>query len=70
MKDQLIVFVRIALYALAGYAVQGGWMPQALADQLTDPATVEVFTALILGAGTFIWYMFSKSRKALREAAR
>lgn len=66
--SELTVFVRIALFALSGYAVRGGWLPEEAAQHLTHPETVEVVTGLILGAGTLVAYVFSNARKALKDA--
>lgn len=66
MKDELIVFVRIALYIASGWLTKGGWLPSSAADQLTSPEAVELVTGLILGAGAVSWYLISKARKALR----
>ena len=67
MKAELVVYVRIGLFMLSGYAVSGGWMPEEAAQHLTHPATVEAVVGLILGAGTLIAYMVSKARKALKN---
>ena len=66
MKDELIVFVRIALYALSGRAVAGGWLPQDVADQLAGPEAVEAITGVLIGACALAWYWLSKARARLR----
>lgn len=67
-RHELTVFVRIALYALAGYALNGGLMPPMLANEVTNPATVEAVTALVIAGVALGWYWISKARRALREA--
>lgn len=70
MKDELIVFVRIGLYAIAGAAARGGWLPPELQSEIISPAAVEAVTGTIIGAGTFMWYLASRARAALREAMK
>ena len=70
MADTLTPFVRYALLIIAGMAVRGGWMPEAIATQMaTDPALIEAVTGLLIGTGTTVWYLLSRSRKALTGAA-
>ena len=69
MKDELIVFVRIALYVLAGRLAAGGWMPEEAAAMLASPEAVEAVTGVLLGTGALFWYHMSKARKALRGKA-
>lgn len=64
--DEAIVFVRIALYMIAGRLVAGGWLPQDVADEITNPAMVEIVTGAVLGLGALAWYWASKARRALR----
>lgn len=65
----LTPFVRYALIVLATYLARGGWLPPHVGDEIAnDPAVVELVTGLIVGAGTIAWYLWSKSRKALRDA--
>jgi|GEM_PF-4787577 len=66
--DEMIVFVRIALYMIAGRAVAGGWMPQEAADLFVSPEMVEIMAGLALGLVSLIWYWISKARKALVES--
>ena len=66
--SEITVFVRIALFALSGYAVRGGWLPEDMAQHLTHPETVEVVSGLVLGAVTLVAYVVSRARKALRDA--
>lgn len=70
MKNELTVFVRIGLYALAGRATAGGWLSADIAAMLPAPEVVEAVTGLIIGAGTFAWYWASKARAALKGALR
>ena len=65
--DEAIVFVRIALYMIAGRLVAGGWLPQDVADQITRPAMVEALTGALIGLGALAWYWASKARRALRS---
>ena len=66
MRDELIVLVRIGLFILAGRGVAGGWLPDDVAAQLTDPAVVELVAGALLGLVSLIWYWQSRARKALR----
>lgn len=63
----MTVYVRIALYLLAGWLTAGGWIPEEAQILFTDPAIVEMATGLIVGIGTLLWYIYSKARKALKE---
>jgi len=64
--NELIVFVRIALYMIAGRLVAGGWMPEEIAGHMTDPAIVEMVTGALVGVGALVWYWFSTARRYLR----
>lgn len=66
--DEMIVFVRIALYMVAGRAVAGGWMPQEVADMFVSPEMVEIMAGAVLGLISLIWYWVSKARKSLVES--
>ncbi len=66
MKSELIVFVRIGLYMLAGRLSSGGWLPQEVADMITSPDAVEAATGVIIGGLTFAWYLASEARKKLK----
>lgn len=68
MKGELVVFVRIALYALAGWLVAGGWLPDDMKSQLTDPAAVEAVSGVLVALAALVWYWVSKARQALRVA--
>lgn len=68
MKDELIVFVRISMYILAGRLAAGGWLPPELQTELVSPGVVEAVTGLILAAGALVWYWVSKARAALKDA--
>ncbi len=65
MKAELTVFVRIALYALAGRLSAGGWLPPDIAAMLPTPEVVEAVTGLLVGAAALVWYWVSSARKAL-----
>jgi hypothetical protein len=65
MKDEIAVFVRIALYAVAGRLTAGGWLPADVAAMLPTPEVVEAVTGVLIGVGTLAWYHFSKARAAL-----
>lgn len=69
MKDDLIVFVRIGLYMLSGRAVAGGWLPPEMVPEVVNPKTAEAAIGIIIGAGTTVWYLASKARAALLQAA-
>ena len=67
-SSDLIVFVRIAMYAGTGALIRGGWLPEGIAGELTSPETVEAVAGLAFGAGALLWYWVSKARKVLKEA--
>lgn len=69
LKEELIVVARIGLYIVSGRAVAGGWMPPDLVPEFVSPATAEAAVGLALALGTFIWYLGSKARAALKQAA-
>jgi hypothetical protein len=70
MLDDIAVFVRIALWVLAGKLIAGGWLPEDVRHLVTSPEMVEAFSALILGSGTAVWYWFSKSHRALQAVKK
>ena len=67
MREELVVFVRIGLYALAGRLPAGGWLPTDVADMLAAPGVAEAAVGLGVGAITFAWYWFSRARAALKK---
>jgi hypothetical protein len=68
MKDEITVFVRIALYAIAGRLSAGGWLPADIAAMLPTPEVIEAVTGVLIGLGTLAWYHFSKARAVLVAA--
>ena len=64
MKDELIVFVRIALYIIAGRLVAGGWLPVDMQSELLSQGTVEAVSGALVAIGALIWYWASKARQA------
>ncbi len=66
MKNELIVFVRIALFIIAGRGVAGGWLPAGAEAYLTDPAAVETMVSVIVMVATGAWYLLSAARRALK----
>jgi hypothetical protein len=68
MKAELAVFVRIALYIIAGRVTAGGWLPADLQPELVSPAVIEAVTGLIIAGGTVLWYRVSQARAALLKA--
>ena len=68
MKDEIAVFVRIALYAIAGRLSAGGWLPADVAAMLPTPEVVEAVTGVVIGLGTVAWYYVSRARAALVAA--
>lgn len=66
-KDELIVFVRIGLYILSGALVSKGVFTKDVANQFNDPMLIEAVTGLLIGAGSLVWYWFSRARKAIKE---
>ena len=68
MRDEIAVFVRIALYAIAGRLTAGGWLPADIAAMLPTPEVVEAVTGGLIGLATLAWYGASKARAALVAA--
>lgn len=67
--SKLTPFIRYALLILAGMASRGGWLPDHLSEEIAnDPIVVEMVTGAVIALSTFVWYLWSKSRKALNEA--
>lgn len=64
---EVMVFVRIGLYIVAGKALAGGWLPAEVADYVKSPEVVEVITGLVLSAGTVVWYWQSQAHAALKS---
>lgn len=69
-NGELAVFVRIALYAVAGRLTAGGWLPEDVAAMLPAPDVVQAVTGLLVGVVTFAFYWVSQARKALRGAVK
>lgn len=66
---KLTPFIRYALLIIAGRVSSGGWLDPALANEIaTDPFIIEFVTGAIIGVLTLLWYLYSTSRKALKEA--
>ncbi|MDD9726152.1 hypothetical protein PVV74_11855 [Roseovarius sp. SK2] len=66
---KLTPFIRYALLIIAGMAARGGWLDPVLADEIArDPYIIEAVAGAVLGALTLLWYWYSTSRKALKEA--
>lgn len=60
-------FIRYALIALSSHLVSRGWMGAEDANAFAnDPAVIELAVGLLTGAGTLAWYIYSKSRAALK----
>lgn len=70
MQAGLIVYVRIALYMVAGRLVAGGWLPPELVPEFVSPVVVEMVAGALIAAGTVVWYWFSRARAALIEVVR
>ena len=68
MKDELIVFVRVGIYMIAGRLVAGGWLPADLHSEIVSPGVIEAVTGLLVAAGGLVWYWASKARQALKAA--
>lgn len=69
--NTLTPFIRYGLMLLAMAAVRGGWLPEETANEIaSDPAVIELVAGIVIWAGTFLWYLYSKSRKALVEAIK
>lgn len=67
---EIMVFVRIGLYIIAGKALSGGWLPAEAAEYIKSPEVVEVVTGLVIAAGTVGWYWKSKAHAALKAETR
>jgi len=65
MNPALTVYVRIALYILAGRLMAGGWIPEDVKLMLVSPEMVETTTGILLGAITIAWYHYSRARNAI-----
>lgn len=64
----LTPFIRYALIALSSHLVSRGWMGAEDANSLAnDPAVIELVVGLVMGAGTLAWYLYSRSRAALKS---
>lgn len=64
-------FIRYFLLLLAGWLAHGGWLPAHIGDEIAnDPAVIELATSALIGLGTLIWYVWSRSRAALVEALK
>ena len=60
-------FIRYALIALSSHLVSSGWMGAEDADAIAnDPAVLELVVGLLTGAATLLWYLYSRSRAALK----
>lgn len=67
-KEEIKPLARIAVFMVSGYLMNGGWLPEDVAELMrTDPAMVELAAGAILGVVTLGIYWFSNARKALRS---
>ena len=67
--DTITPFVRYALLVLAGLAARGDWLPAHIGEEIAnDPIVIEMAVSVVIGAVTLFWYIYSTSRKALKEA--
>ena len=64
--ELLVPFIRYALIALSSYLVTSGVNPE-VAEGLTTPEMLEAITGVLMAIGTVIWYLYSKSRAALKN---
>jgi len=62
----LIPFIRYALIALSSYLITSGVSPD-LTEGLTTPEMIEAISGVVMAIGTVIWYLYSKSRAALKS---
>ena len=62
----LTPFIRYALIALSSYLVTRGVSPD-VAEGLTTPEMLEAITGVLMAISTVIWYIYSKSRDALKR---
>lgn len=67
MKAGLLVYVRIALYVLAGRLVAGGWLPPELVPDFASPVVVEMIAGGLVAGLALLWYWLSAARAALRR---
>lgn len=66
---KLTPFIRYALLVIAGLVSRGGWLDEGLANEIaSDPFIIEAVTGAVIGVLTLLWYWYSTSRKALKEA--
>ena len=66
----LVVYVRIALYVIAGRLVAGGWLPPELVPDFVSPVVVEMVAGALVAGVALVWYWFSRARAALIEVVR
>ena len=60
--------LRYVLMLIAGWLVREGWIEAQLASDIAnDPLAIEFFAGILVAVGTWVWYLWSKSRKALIE---
>lgn len=64
--NEITVLVRIALYILVGRMMAGGWIPEEMAEELLNPAMVEMISAAVLALIAGGWYKVSEARRVLK----
>jgi hypothetical protein len=64
----LLVYVRIALYVIAGRLVAGGWLPPELVPEFVSPVVVEMVAGVLVAGVALVWYWFSRARAVLAKA--
>jgi hypothetical protein len=61
-------FARYGLLIASTKLADGGWLPPEVSHLIAaDPAMIELATGLALGAGTLLWFVYSKAKKAISE---
>lgn len=68
---KLTPFIRVFLYVVSGALINRGLIDDETAMLIRDePLLVEAITGGVMLAGGLVWYLWSKSRKALIEAVK
>lgn len=60
----MTVVIRIILYIIAGYLLRGGWIPEDVAEQISNNEELvlllEAGVGVVVTAGTVLWWRLAK----------
>lgn len=60
----MTVVIRIILYIVAGYLLRGGWIPEDVAEQISNNEELvlllEAGVGVVVTAGTVLWWRLAK----------